>query len=131
MVEEIKLEKYFVITFYSPDFDLRIQRVFYKRNGKIFRLHYVLNEDAKRENFLDILGEFFMQLGILGEEHYSPRIIKGVICERSGKEISVKSGRKVYHFEESCKEEIEENKKFSEKFPEIMRSLKTSYFFLR
>ena len=120
-IEEIELKKYCVIKLWSSFICIDI--VFYKRGSDIFKLLYSeVEETAKREDFFNILAKTFLQFANLGDEKYSPPLIKGKICEEYGKEITVEDCGRKYHFERSSEEEIKEKEKIAKKFEEIIRS---------
>jgi len=109
--KEITLNKVYATHVVTPFSFIGV--AFYEtQNGRVLRLLYFNLIEKVPKSEYEEFAEAWFQITGLAQDTYSPPIIRGEILLESDERMLIKSGERVYHFEKSSKQEIEETEKY-------------------
>jgi hypothetical protein len=111
--KKIEVKKVYSTSLITP-FSLMGLAFYETRDGKILKL---INSSSTIRNSKNEEEEFYedwLKVLYMNEGKYSPPIVVGKVVLESETQIRVKSGRMVYTFEKSSREEMQKTREYAE-----------------
>jgi hypothetical protein len=111
--KKIEVKKVYSTSLITP-FSLMGLAFYETIDGKILKLINSSSTIRKSKNEEEEFYEDWLKVLYMNEEKYSPPIVVGKVVLESETQIRVKSGRMVYTFEKSSREEMQKMREYAE-----------------